>query len=174
MNNSSPNPYASPITKNVVGLETPGTRGRAGLIVGWLGAAGINVIVPALFAMPIVKGALAILGVVLGVITILFIGACVCWWRPSIGLIMMRGGFLFALSQLFPIMQLVAGQFGFIVASRLGGILFYDDFQYLGGFAPTFAATIVTGGILIAGATVLGALLKLVTNRDWWTYSLDE
>ena len=96
-------------------------------------------------------------------------GAILCCWRSSIMWQVILGALITALSQLFPILQIIAGCIGLSAAARLGQAETGGDGQLLDQVTSEvggFIVTVIAGGVLLAGAAIAGLCLSIL--HRWW------
>ncbi len=173
-NNQEQNPYAAPSSSAPEPTRDTFTEfSNIYLIAGkWLGVFVVNLIVPGMFAYGVVDQ-FGLIGVLLAIVLVFLVGGVVFSYRKGFAGPVMVGGLLVASFQLFPIAQLLAGMFGILFAQSLGFV--GDDFDgglEIAGISSGFVVTIVTGGLLILAATVIGILVRVVTPDHWWKYKL--
>ncbi|QDV34178.1 hypothetical protein [Tautonia plasticadhaerens] len=147
-----------------------GLRSRR-LATGWVKVFAANLPIPLCFGtMSVDRGAFVGLIGALFVMAVLGADACSRWDRP--GRAVIGGGVLVALAQMFPLPQVCAGALALRVASGLALAVPVEDlgFSRATGVAGGFLVTLMTGGLLIAGALLLGLVLQLITPARWWGF----
>lgn len=122
------------------------------LIVGWVFVYILNLIVPLFLAMFVTDKA-GKLGMTAAIVALLGLGCLVVPRCRHAGKAVVIGGGFTALLQFFPPLPMLAGTIGVAVARDMGQTLGGDQIaSEFGGFV----ATVVTGGVLIAVALVIG------------------
>ena len=91
-----------------------------------------------------------------------------CAFQPSIARKLILGSTVIAFSQMYPILQIIAG---FVALGVAGGVGLVEDGEFmeqvsseLGGFV----VTLLVGCILLIGATTIGLCLGLVMPHSWF------
>lgn len=158
----SVNPYLPPTTASTVEelSDAPVANAPSNLYGKWMVVFALNMIMPGLLGW-IVTSDQGRLGMIAGALLMLCGGWTVCYYRPAIAAKTILGAVPIALSQLFPILQFIAGMIGFALADGLG--LSIDD-ELVGPITSelgSLVVTVVTGSILITEAAVVGWLLSL-------------
>jgi hypothetical protein len=163
----SANPYASPTNDNIdSSRERPSdTVSTKRLCLGWLAVFALNLIVP-LFLGWGVTAPEGRIGMLLAVLFILVLGLWICASARQVGFALVVGGVAVALSQVFPILQMMAGIFGFALAQGIGVLardadgIAADVFHDVDTVAAGFVVTMTTGGLLVAASTVAGLAIR--------------
>jgi hypothetical protein len=161
---SEHNPYAPPAS--LAPASRPGVRdwsGRARWAVLWGGVYAANMVVPLLFGWTTTARGGRI-GLVLAVVLLYWIVFWVGGKSRDLRSIMLSGGGLVALSQLFPMLQIAAGLIALGIVGKLTGVNLGPDDSPIEGPVPEhagFLATLITGAILLAGAACAGL-------ASWW------
>ena len=101
-------------------------------------------------------------GMLVAIGVLLVLGSGVCIGHRKAGTALIAGGVIVSLTQIFPLPHIVAGMIGLELADKAGMI---DDAVKLPSILGGFVVTFVTGGLLIALAGAIGAIVHLV--RDW-------
>jgi hypothetical protein len=141
--------------------ERPRSRGRI-----WTLVFVLNLIVPLFFGWMLTADS-GRFGMAAGIGLLWYLGYRACgqndWW----GRALVRGGFLVALTQLFPLLQIWAGVVGVGIASALGPLVMADT--HIGGTIHTglggLIATVLTGLSLMGVAAFCGAITVWLTSR---------
>ncbi|MEM6473796.1 MAG: hypothetical protein AAF802_29830, partial [Planctomycetota bacterium] len=129
-----------------------------GFLFRWAGLVLANSILPGLFASSLVRGS-AWIGVVVGVVTFIIGG----WWvgsrSASVRKGLIRGGAIVAITQLFPIGQILAGGLAVGLAESIGLASMNDDQfgSHIDSVAGGLFCTLLTGFLLMCPAAFFGA-----------------
>jgi hypothetical protein len=128
---------------------------------------GLNLVIPLLLGWDMTREHGRI-GVFLAAALLLTSGWAVCYARPSVARRLILGSTLTALSQLFPILQIVAGCIAVAVADSFallghGGHGGPAQFSEPGGFI----VTLLVGCILLTFAGTTGWVLGLLLPKRW-------
>lgn len=166
-----PNPYEAPLAVASGPPLTRPTRPRGGgrLLLGWAVVFSCNMIVPLLFGWDLTRdagrGGLFAAGALL-----LGGGLWLCRAWPTLGGPLVAGAVLVSLTQLLPILQIIAGLMGLRLARAFGQAVSLGEFDFdrITGGLGGFVATLVTGGLLIGVSAAIGLFLRLVTPARWW------
>jgi hypothetical protein len=146
--------------------STVSTSRTGRLVLWWLVSFAVNLIIPVLFGSEVVVehgiwgGAFAVAGTAL-------LGIQACRWWPGFMRRINVGAVLVAISQLMPIVQLIAGLIAISIAEKVGlaraeeGQLVQQANSELGGFV----ITLVTGAILLGVSLIVGSLLTLCYDK---------
>jgi hypothetical protein len=129
---------------------SPLTRRR----LAWAAVLAANLPIPILFGMGCTEGPSRV-GMFAGVGLIWLLGHVACRTNPRAALPVMYGGWIVAASQFWPAAQMMAGMIGLWAAS-FGTPTQDDRLPEASGALAGFTATIVTGGLLLAVAAILG------------------
>lgn len=113
------NPYASPVAEEIQLADRSEPR-SAGW--GWCIGYGVNLPVPVFFAVDVI-GTTGLGGMVLGMAVVMTLGIVAAKRYKQLDRIALLGGLLLALSQLFPVLQLVIG-------AVVGGILERSGYSF--------------------------------------------
>ena len=173
-NNQEQNPYAAPSSSAPEPTRDTFTDfSNVYLTAGkWLGVFGINLIVPGVLGYGVVDQS-GLIGVLIAIVLVFLVGGVVFSYRKGFAGPVMVGSLLVAGSQLFPVAQVLAGMFGILFAQSLGFVGGeFDGGPEVVGIGSGFIVTIVTGGLLILAATVIGILARVFTPDHWWKYKL--
>ena|SRR5215469_8051735 len=151
----SVNPYASPQSESTDSSRTGRSDGDnlKRLYFGWLTVFALNVIVPLLIGLGVTTSGGRI-GMLLAMLVLLALGFWICARAREVGFALVVGGVAVALSQVFPILQVMAGIFGFALAESIG--LSGPRGGDLETLAAGFAVTLATGGLLAAASLAAG------------------
>jgi len=130
----------------------------------WLLGYALNLIVPGLFASGTLSPA-GVTGLVAAVLLMAAMGSAILTWRPSWTRPAAKGAILVALTQFFPVLQMISGMVAVSLACEITGAesLFDDDhfgrkLELVGGFL----ATVLTALPLLAVSIVVGAIAQWV------------
>jgi MFS family permease len=163
------NPYEPP--KTAMGptapLEQANRRVQMWTFGTWIFVFAINMAVPLLFSSSMTEEH-GKLGMAIALLASVACGCFLCAYHRELALALIIGGVLVGLTQLFPILQFLAGIIGTAVGQALGLAEFGNDERgprvtsELGGFV----VTLVTGGILITAAALLGMAIRSLIARN--------
>jgi MFS family permease len=162
------NPYEPPKSSTMPppDPDPSSRRARAWTYGAWIFVCAINMAVPLLFSATLTEEH-GRLGMLLAVVSFFFCGCFLCAFQRGLALAVIIGGVIVALTQLFPILHIVAGWIGMAVGDALGLADFGTGDQSprllneLGGFV----VTLITGGILMAIATGIGLAIQWFRAR---------
>lgn len=162
------NPYDPPRSAPIASEQPVGVvRGPFLLSFEWTAVLLFNLIVPTLFAWSMTNTE-AKLGAAFAVLVVAAAGYFFCFQQPWPMLIAIRGGILVALTQVFPILQIVCGSLA-LQAWMLLGAMQNSSFQEMLSSIPAgFLVTLLTGLLLIASSFIAGLLMRWVTPARWW------
>ncbi|WP_435018438.1 hypothetical protein TA3x_000412 [Tundrisphaera sp. TA3] len=132
-------------------------RSKGPMIVAWIAVFCANLPVPLFLAAGLTQKA-GKGGMILAILLMLALGAMAVSASRKGGWAVVIGGWIVAVSQLMPVLHIIAGSMG--MSAALGGTKAYS--AGLDDEPGGFIATIVTGGILITIALAIGAVLLLV------------
>ena len=101
------------------------------------------------------------------------LGFYICAFNRRFSPALIVGGALIAVTQIFPVIQIIAGMLGMTVGKAMGLAIFGDNHEVpqITTEEGGLIVTLVTGGILMATAACSGLLLRLVTPAHWWPSS---
>ena len=145
-------------------MKSPSPSWR-GIDLPWLGVFLMNLPVPIYLALELTERAGRI-GMSFAILVLLLFGHWLCSRSATSRRPLLAGGILVGLSQAWPALQIMAGLCGFEAAVLLG--VMRNSSQKIGSEPAGFVVTLVTGGILMLAAYLLGRLLRAVTPRRWW------
>ncbi|MEM9185223.1 MAG: hypothetical protein AAGB00_01855 [Planctomycetota bacterium] len=172
------NPFASPVAEAAEAADErqlrrdgllPAERGAWSLIAAWCGTWALNLPIAVFFGW-ILTDAWGRVGMGVAILGIATLGGVAVRRSKAAGQVLVRGGLLFALTQFFPILQIISG---FVAQALLDGLGF-DDPAGFGpnanalGFVPAVIATLVSGGLIVAAGLLVGLLLRAITPTHWW------
>ncbi|HWB09567.1 MAG TPA: hypothetical protein VG826_10095 [Pirellulales bacterium] len=164
----STNPYASPKADNADRSREDPQGGAKRLYFGWLAVFALNLIFPLLMAwgMTAPDGRI---GMLLAIIVLLALGFWICASARQVGFALVVGGVAVALSQIFPILQMMAGILGFALTKAIGAAptpdgIAHDGLPDVETLAAGFVITMTTGGLLIAASTLAGLMIQAVLS----------
>jgi hypothetical protein len=145
-------------------------------ILWWILVFAANLAVPMLFASSLIAGNGA-LGIVAGMLCLLGVSIVVQLQLPHMVKWARRAGIVIAVSQVLPILQILAGEIGIEIATslRLSKEMNADEIDAMAYppmfFSAAFVATIVTGAILLIAVAVVSILLKMLFDGKSITQS---
>jgi hypothetical protein len=105
------------------------------------------------------------LGIILAMGLCLLLGILASIYKPLFAMIATRGGFLVALTQFFPVLQLLAGVIAIETIRKTGIIPGETLDRGELGLVNAFLVTVATGSILIGISCLFGLLLRLVYQK---------
>jgi large-conductance mechanosensitive channel len=162
------NPYEPPKSSTMPTPDrgTSSRRARAWTFGAWIFVCAINLAVPLLFSATLIE-AHGKIGMMLAIVSFFFCGCCLCAFQRDLALAVIIGGVFVALTQLFPILHIVAGWIGVAVGDALGLADFGsgDKSPRLLSEFGGFVVTLITGGILMAVATGIGLAIQWFRSR---------
>ncbi len=133
-------------------------------LIAWPIVQACNMFLAALFGWGITQDHGRI-GIFFAAMWFLVAGWFLCCVRPVSARKLIFGAILLALTQVFPIIQMIAGTVAFMTALSLG--LAAENPETVttefGGFLMTF----IVGGILICCAWVMGLIVGLMVPQSW-------
>ncbi len=163
------NPYDPPETIAVQPRELQKvTHGTWLLSFEWTAVYLLNLVIPSFLAWTMTT-APARIGALGAIVILLAVGYCLCQVRPLWMLVTIRGSFLVAISQIFPILQIMCGALAIRSLIFIGWIEEANFREMLGTTASGFIVTMLTGGSLLLISAVLGLILMAISPRRWWT-----
>ena len=127
-------------------------------VLAWILVYTVNLGIPVLWGLMVTREGGRV-GMVIGIIVVFAIGCRVCFVSRRAMLTVVYGGWIVALSQAFPALQIIAGIIG-LSAVRVTTSEERDVSTILGGFI----ATLITGCVLITIATALGAVIQRILS----------
>jgi hypothetical protein len=167
---SEENPYQASWVAPAPVRRTPSVWISVLIVIVWACVFGANLMIPLLFGWDRTshRGTFGLVGAV-----------ATLWITSSALLLMYRklaapvivGSILVAVSQVFPILQVLAGVLSFALAESMG-LTEAEDLgpgrieSFSGGFLVTFG----TGLLLMAGGAGCGLLIRLITPGPWWRF----
>lgn len=158
------NPYQAP--SNFETETSPASTAALDLLRplwrGWAPVFLLNMIVPLLYGLSMTHG-FGRLGMFAAVPVLFALGGWVCACQPKFRRALIRGGVLVALSQLLPVLQIVAGLVAMDLTAMLGQaqaavVRPPEVVSAPGGFLMTM----FTGLLLMCAAFCLGLLLQAI------------
>lgn len=120
----------------------------------WLGASAANLVVPGILGIMLTDDRGRI-GMALGVGAVLAFGYRVCFIFRVVVRTIAYGGWLIAVTQCIPIVQIIAGSIG-VETAREFGLASGGAFGPINTVVGGFVATLITGGLLLALAFAIG------------------
>ncbi|WP_165068816.1 hypothetical protein [Paludisphaera rhizosphaerae] len=125
----------------------------------WLGVALVNMLVPGGLGLLLTFNA-GLVGMALGIAAVLGLGWYAAHIVPQVVRTVVHGGWIVAVVQFFPLLQIAAGSVGVEIVKALG--LAEDSNPTIGTVSGGFLATIITAALLIALAWMLGLVGRAV------------
>jgi hypothetical protein len=161
------NPYEPPTAavRTLIPDEQALPRSRVLTYIAWVFVFAINMAIPLLFGTSMTEQH-GRLGMSVAALLLLVVGCYICFADRKLAVALLAGGAVVALTQLFPILHIIAGTIGMSAGQALGHATIDSDdapariTSEFGGFIVTF----VTGGILMSGSLLVGVLLRFVTS----------
>jgi hypothetical protein len=132
------------------------------ILLAWCAVFASNLFVPMLLGLRITEKGGRI-GMASAVIVAFAVGCWICVRHRTIGVFFVIGGIAVGLSQMFPVLQVVAGLIGGVICqnARLMGALGTETSEFAG-----FFLTLITGGILMTLSAGSGfAIQRFVLDR---------
>lgn len=162
---SSPeDPYFAGRVKAEAGKPRGSSHGTRPLVLAWVAVYLLNLIFP-LFAGWSVTGKGGRVGMFLGILLLLATGCLAVVKSRRFGIALVVGGVFVAVGQLLPIAQLGAGTIGLYAAQLLGLVTLRwpdDDIGDINGEPGGFVATVITGGLLMVPAAIIGMVFQAI------------
>lgn len=162
------NPYAAPLA---AADPAPSDMQRVGLWeqIAWAVVFGVNLIVPVILALSSTHGGRA--GIILAAILLFILSLRAIIRSERIWFALMSGGICVGLSQVMPILQIVAGLISLLVAKGISGIdLDPTNGKNVGLNEPIgFVVTLLTGGLLLLAALLCGQFIHWVSRARFRT-----
>lgn len=160
------NPYQAPASLEG---ETPLAPGRlpVRLLAGWTALFLLNMPLPLLFAGEVTRNH-GRSGVFVASAALWLLGCWVCVAQRKTGFALAVGGAPVALSQIVPFLQIMAGMVALTAGEFFQQIENKDD--ALGQVVSEpggFLLTMITGGLLMSAALVLGLLMRALMPARW-------
>ncbi|MEM6655936.1 MAG: hypothetical protein AAF596_09050 [Planctomycetota bacterium] len=168
------NPFASPraTDQGVAPANPPDSpRNVAKHFACWAAAVAINLPVQVMFGLTMVDRA-GLMGVLVGLAIVVGLAGLLLAAPAWVSETTMRGVAVFAVTQLFPFCQMIAGfiAVGICVELGLSGFDSDDIVGKLRGFLPCLIACLLTWGILLVPMVGLGFFLRMVLPRNSWRF----
>ncbi|MDG3004559.1 hypothetical protein [Paludisphaera mucosa] len=132
----------------------------------WMLVCAGNLIVPGFFGTMLTREG-GRLGMVLGVLVVLWLGRRACRHAREAVLTVVYGGWVVAVLQIFPLLQVAAGFCGVGAAVQTGRAM-RSDYTHIDDVFGGLLATLVTGGLLIVVAAVFGLIGRLAVRLCRW------
>lgn len=129
------------------------------LLVGWGIIYGLNLFVPLFFGLAVTEKS-GRQGMTFAIFLLLGLGSWAVSTLRDAGKAVILGGGFVALTQCIPFLQVSAGAIGISVARDMGQTIGREQ---VGSEFGGFAATVVTGGLLITLALILGWMVQGVS-----------
>ncbi len=165
------NPYKPPSYDGGMSLPGANANRRTGLLTyaAWSIAFVVNMAVPLLFSASLTEEH-GKLGMSVAVLVLFTWGCTICATARKLAVVLIAGAVLVGLSQIFPLLQIIAGMIGMGVGAALGLAETGDDthpprlVNEYGGFV----VTLITGGILKTASACSGLWIRWITPARWW------
>jgi len=163
-----PNPYNPP--PPIPTGEVPPVKSIRGpwlLAIEWTAVLMFNMIVPVLLGWSMTNSQ-AKMGSAIAVALVATLGYYACVRFPTPMLLTIRGGMVVAVSQVFPVLQVLCGALaihGLIVVGWIQESSFREMLSFV---FSGFMVTLLTGLFLLATSLVIGLFLRCVTPTSWW------
>jgi hypothetical protein len=163
------NPYAPPAVADAPAHRTAGAsrRGRLKICFAWVAVFFFNMAFPLSVAWSM-TGKTGRIGISIAGLVLIAAGCWICAKYRKVGILLVIGGIPIGFTQVYPVLQIIAGVVGLGVGQVLGLIVKGDDadrnlgITELGGFIVTS----ITGGILMTISAGSGILVeRLILNR---------
>lgn len=171
---SEANPYQSPSTQ--VAAEEAALRLARKVdylsIVCWPLICLGNMLMPFTFAAALMNEQRGQIGAALAAAMLLIAGWVLCWLRPVWVRTVMVGAVVTGLSQIFPILQMIAGIIAIAVAALLGLGVADDGPAEMPAITSELGAFVIgiqVGLLLLIVATGIGLFLRLLLPKEWFT-----
>jgi hypothetical protein len=148
-----------------------GRSRRRRSIIAWLVVVACNLPIPVHFAFQVTDSG-ARVGMVLAVSVIAALGAACCAIDWQLGWIVTVGGVVVALSQVLPMLQFFTGLIALGIAAQLGLTASGAGIERAAGVLGGSLVTMITAGILIGVAAVVGLVLQFITPSRWWGFGI--
>ena len=164
------NPYASPVAEEQPAPKNsppqPGEGGSWRLVAFWIFAYTINLPVAVIFGF-MGTDAWGKVGMFLAIFAVFAAGVFYVRLSAIRGKILSRGLAIFALSQLYPLLQIFTGLVvGALIESLgLGDNLPSEDGV---GLLGAMLATVLVSAAFLAFGLMIGGFLYLITPPPWW------
>jgi hypothetical protein len=129
-------------------------------ILGWIAVFLLNMVVPLLFGWSMTRDGGRV-GMAVASLALFAVGCGICTARRGLVAPLFVG-----LSQVVPVLQILAGSIGVEVALALR-VAVGSDLSTRLTEAGGFVVTLVTGGLLMAASLVAGLLLRLLARAPW-------
>jgi hypothetical protein len=115
-------------------------------------------------------------GLMVAALLLLALGCLICAADRRLATPLIAGSAMIGITQVFPLLQIVAGLLGMSVGRALGLGAHGRDAGpgRIGSEAGGFVVTLVTGGILMAVSAGSGMLIRLLTPSRWWPTALER
>jgi hypothetical protein len=163
------NPYDPPRSslEDLTSAEPANRSAISRLELGWFGVFALNLAFPLLFGWELTR-ANGRIGMLLAIPVLLAAGRWICREHRDLGRLLVVGGVLVGLSQVYPLLQMVAGIGGMLVGQVLGqvsmaGAATPAPLSQVGGFVMA----LTTGSLLMAFSCLIGYGVKHAP-RQWW------
>ena len=147
-------------------------------MIGWPLVFCMNMVVPLLIGLGLTNASNRI-GLFLASASLFALGWIGCYRSPRFARKLIVGAGAIAISQVFPVLQIVAGFFALAVAEK-SGMSRYDDNLPTGSELSDvggFVVTLIVGCILLGFSLIIGLVLSSLLPSRWFqppTYSAKE
>jgi hypothetical protein len=131
----------------------------------------MNLIVPLMYGLLETREH-GFVGMLVGSLILLLGGFWCCFRFKDFSKALIVGGWIVALSQVYPLLQMLAGIFGMGVANAVGPSPDEEYSPYSIHSEPAgCVATIMTGAILIGVSALIGLFVRAITPRRLWKWA---
>jgi hypothetical protein len=162
------NPYASPqsLTADTLPTTDVGDRPSRRIYLVWTIVFVLNLAVPLLIAWNVSNDSGG-LGMFAAIAALYLLGSWICAKHcRHLGVGLIAGGLCVGLTQVFPLLQIMAGSVGFAIATRLGQVDGRNgDLPDVNSAIGGFIITMTTGVLLMAAALVIGLPFQAIASR---------
>ncbi|MGV3484235.1 MAG: hypothetical protein ACO1RT_07445 [Planctomycetaceae bacterium] len=159
------NPYEATSLTSEVGTGSARRSVSPVLLVVWPILLALNLVMPLVVGMPMIESS-GKLGVAIAVAAFAITGWIICVYRPQLSKRLLAGSTVVGLSQIFPVLHLIAGKTAFSIVAHVGqaevgGDLGLDRIKTeFGGFL----VALLTGGVLTVCAVAIGYGMFAIFN----------
>jgi hypothetical protein len=134
-----------------------------------------NLIIPLIFGLDMTPERGRI-GIGMGCLSLLTAGWLLCCYSPATLRQIILGGVVVACTQVYPILQLIAGMLALAGAELMGLSVNGDDagIEYIVSETGGFVVTVLVGAELIAFSLFIGMLISLFLPPEWFGWTRAE
>jgi hypothetical protein len=160
------NPYDPPLATlpdDTMSVQHQDDKPNRNHFIVWPIVFALNLIVPLLFGGSMLRER-GMIGLSVAVAFFLIAGWYICYMSPFISIRLLVGAGITAISQLFPIIHVLAGLIAVATLSKLGLATDENDVGIgtISSEAGGFMMTMITGSIIAAFALIVGFLVMLL------------